>query len=259
MIDARILDRLRKGVCAVGYLQSPLDQYAKDVEVPGSFTVVGTGFLVREEIVLTNRHVLDELERVVQTKGIPRSQLFLSFIVYRVRGDMKVLVRTPRQIRAMYAVRDRKLDIGLIGFRVVNQEHFEGVEPVDLDDPISVRVSEEVAAFGYPHGNSLLEKEGRVNRWGPVLQQGWVSGIAPYESWGRPEEFLLDLRAAEGISGSPVFRPSTGKVIGVLHSGVRLRTEAGSELLTTTAFAQPISDNTLAGWLAEFELERGSP
>lgn len=55
-------------------------------------------------------------------------------------------------------------------------------------------------AFGYPHGSSLSEKDGRL-RWGPVLQQGWVSGVSPYEGSGAVDEILLNLRAEEGMSG----------------------------------------------------------
>jgi V8-like Glu-specific endopeptidase len=216
---------------------------------------VGTGFLVREGVVMTNRHVIDDLNRAVEPKKLPESEMFLLFIVFRAIGKLQQLAITPRKIRATYTVRDGRLDIGFIRFNVVHPQHFHDVEPVELDDPASIRVSEEIAVFGYPHGNALLEKDGRVNRWGPVVQQGWISGISPYESFGPPEEFLLDVRVAHGISGAPVFRPRTGTVCGVLHSGIGTRRDNADVALTTTAFAQPISDTSLANWLAEFDRE----
>jgi hypothetical protein len=160
---------------------------------------------------------------------------------------------TPRQVRHAYPLRSPDVDIGFIEFAEVHPDHFARIEPVELDDPRSMRVSESIAVYGYPHGNTLLEKEGRIHRWGPVLQQGWISGIAPWEGLAVPEEFLLDVRTAVGISGSPVFRPSTGKVCGVLHSEP---TKERDDAVTTTAFAQPLSRDLLATWLAEFDLNR---
>jgi hypothetical protein len=142
--------------------------------------------------------------------------------------------------------------VAFIGFEVVHPAHFQDVQAVAIDDPRSIRVSEEIAVLGYPHGNTLLEKNGRTHRWGPLLQQGWISGISPFDGLGVPNEFLLDVRGAAGISGSPVFRPSTGKVCGVLHSGT-------DEAITTTVWAHPISEDSLAIWLSEFERELESP
>src|SRR5262245_19682766 len=179
MIHPSILDRIRRGVCAVGYLNAPLPEYTKDVNVAGSFTVVGTGFLVREEIVITNRHVVDDLEGARTTKGIAPDRMFLLFTVPFIQPQLTLLRRVVRQIRFVHPLHEPKLDIALIGFNIVEPIHFQGITPVEIDDPATVSVSEHIAAFGFPHGNTLLEKDGRVSRFGPVLQQGWISGIAP--------------------------------------------------------------------------------
>jgi len=47
MTHHEVLARVRNGVCAVGYLTLPLADYINTYELPGQFTVVGTGFLVR--------------------------------------------------------------------------------------------------------------------------------------------------------------------------------------------------------------------
>ena len=263
VIDPAILQRLRHGVCAVGYLREPLAD-ARPHTVAGWFTVVGSGFLVGKETVITNRHVLDSLESETKREGIPDTQRFLLFVVVmagRVYVGSKpgtVVARdevriTPRQVRHAYPLRSPDVDIGFIEFAEVYPADFANIVPVELDDPRSMRVSESIAVYGYPHGNTLLEKDGRVHRWGPVLQQGWISGIAPWEGLAAPEEFLLDVRTADGISGSPVFRPSTGKVCGVLHSEP---TKERDDVVTTTAFAQPLSRDLLATWLAELDLNR---
>jgi hypothetical protein len=51
MIDSTTLQKIRNGVCAIGYLTVPLVDYVKYYELPGMFKVVGTGFLVRETTV----------------------------------------------------------------------------------------------------------------------------------------------------------------------------------------------------------------
>ena len=270
LIDRAILHRLRNGVCAVGYLMQPLADYSKVFRLAGNFKVVGTGFLVRDDVVITNRHVIDNLEDGARTDNIRDSQWFLIFVLpdsmtapprLAIGSTPGVpIVQSPkvrlkgRQARYAYRLRDRRLDVAFIEFHIGDAKNFRDARPVDIDDPRTLQVSEEIAAFGYPHGEALMERDGSVNRWGPVLQQGWISGISPYEGLGTPDEFLLDLRAAEGISGAPVFKPSTGTVCGVLHSGTFDKTRG--DAVTTTAFAQPISGALLADWLAEFDLNR---
>jgi len=65
VIERAILLRLRHGVCAIGYLRQPLENARP------WFKVVGTGFLVRKETVITNRHVLDALDSEMKSEGIP--------------------------------------------------------------------------------------------------------------------------------------------------------------------------------------------
>ena len=60
-----------------------------------------------------------------------------------------------------------------------------------------------------------------------------------------PDEILLDVRTAGGMSGTPIFRPSSGEVIGIHHSGWE----------TTTALGQSIYRDRLASWLAEYDIQ----
>lgn len=252
MIDPSVLNRVRNGVCAVGYLTVPLGDYVKYYELPGMFKVVGTGFLVRDTTVITNGHVIDDLRSEQGKEYIPDTQLFLSFVVPRRNGPLGITVRL---IRHTGFVRNGRIDIGFIEFEIVHPEHFQDIAPLAIDEAFGLEVSEHIGAFGYPHGSTLSEKDGRL-RWGPVLQQGWVSGVSPYEGSGTVDEVLLDLRAEEGMSGSPIFRPSTGSAAGILHSGIRAKS-SDERFGTTTAFGQPLDRSTLWKWLAEYDLERG--
>ena len=81
MIEASVLHRVRNGVCAVGFLTEPLQDFQRHLEIAGMFHVVGSGFLVREGLVITNRHVLDTLEEDQRARSIPDVQLFVLFVV----------------------------------------------------------------------------------------------------------------------------------------------------------------------------------
>ena len=239
MINPDVLARVRNGVCAVGYLSVPLEEYQRNVHSP-IFEVLGTGFLVRNTTVITNRHVIAALVSEQLRLGVPSRQSFLSFVVPDPNAGLRV---TVRMIRHYGVLGDPAIDVGFLEFAIVHALHFEGIAPLEVVDTLDLRVSEEIAAYGYPYGTAMLQRDGRVYRWGPVVQQGWISGISPFETASAPDEILLDVRTAGGMSGSPIFRPQTGHVIGIHHSGWE----------ATTALGQPVSRALLSEWLAEYD------
>ena len=103
--------------------------------------------------------------------------------------------------------------------------------------------------WGYPDGTALLlpsfkyDPKERLSRVGPVLQQGFISGGTPFEVEPGTHEFLLDIRTFNGMSGSPVFNPTTGKVIGVHYKGNK----------STTSVAFALSDVDIKYWLSELQ------
>ena len=60
MISRKILNKIYLGTCAIGYHTMPIEEYRRDPFERG-FEVIGTGFLVRNHVVMTNRHVLTNL------------------------------------------------------------------------------------------------------------------------------------------------------------------------------------------------------
>jgi hypothetical protein len=244
LIDPAVLSRVKNAVCAVGCLAVPLEEYERNLHLP-LFQVVGTGFLVRGTTVMTNRHVIAGLVSEQLRLGVPSSQLFLSFPVPDPSGHLRV---TLRMIRRHGVLATPSLDVGFIEFAIVHPAHFEGILPLTVLDVFDCRISEEIAVIGYPYGTAMLERNGRIYRWGPVLQQGWISAVSPFETWSIPDEILLDVRTAGGMSGAPVFRTATGEVLGIHHSGWE----------ATTALAQPLTRTLLSAWLAAFDGDRPS-
>jgi hypothetical protein len=149
MIDAAVLARVRNGVCAVGYLSVPLAEYERNSRSP-FFQVLGTGFLVRRTTAITNRHVIEGLEDERARLGFPASQLFLSFVV---PGPAGVLRNTVRMIRHYAVLGNSAIDVGFLEFHIVHDEHFVDIAPLEIMNSFDLRVSEEIAVYGYPLRN----------------------------------------------------------------------------------------------------------
>lgn len=202
------------------------------------FHVVGTGFLVRLTTVITNRHVIEGLFESQANLDFPSSQFFLSFIVPDGRGGLR---NTLRMIRH-FATLDSP-DIGFVEFHIVHEKHFEGINPLYLATATTFKLTEEVAVCGYPYGTAMLKHGPKIYRWGPVIQQGSISAISPFYGAENPDEILLDVRTAAGMSGAPIFRPSTGEVIGIHYAGWE----------ATTALGLPLIQSDVDKWLVSFD------
>jgi len=233
MLEKNVIRKITNGVCAVGYLSVPLKEYRKDPHSP-FFHVIGTGFLVRPTTVITNRHVIESLFESQANLGFPSSQYFLSFIVPDGKGSFRNTVRMIRHFATLDS-----LDIGFVEFHIVHEEHFEGIHPLLLATDIDFTLTEEVVICGYPYGTAMLKRSTKIYRWGPVFQQGSISSISPFDGADNPDELLLDVRTARGMSGAPIFRPSSGEVIGIHYAGWE----------ATTALGLPLTQSVVDMWL----------
>lgn len=237
MIDQDVHRQVRNGVCAVGYLTATLETYLQQPE-SDIFQVIGTGFLVGEAMVLTNRHVVGALLDAEVTHIIPKTQFFVQFVA---PGDARLRI-VPRMICEISYLDDPKLDIGMIKYKIVHETHFEAIGPLQIVQDWNLMVSEEVGVCGYPYGTQLLAC-GMFFRWGPVVQQGHISAVSPFDTTGVPDQILLDVRTAGGMSGAPIFRPSTGEVIGIHYAGIE----------ATTAFGIPLNRSAVESALSKFD------
>jgi len=244
MLSQDLLDRLHNGVCAIGYLPIPLKQWEKQA-ANHPFNVIGSGFLVRDTTIMTNRHVIRDLVEAADADYIPADQLFVSFIASI--SDRRVL-NTVRMVRRRVGVHGTNADVGFIEFKREPAEQFSKIAPLAIDESGHLRVTEEVYLCGYPHGNRLLEKDGEIYRLGPVIQHGYISGLAPFGRAKHPKEILLDVRTARGMSGSPVFRPSSASVVGIHNEAIGSGGGA-----STTSFAIPLTKEPVLEWLGRFD------
>jgi S1-C subfamily serine protease len=243
-LSAETLKYASNAACAIGILPIPLKEWRKD-PLENPLEVYGSGFLVRHNTVITNQHVLEALVLGARKRYVPDSQLFVSFTAPSRAPNP---IGTLRMIRRTLIPDLGEVDVALLEIKPDPPEHFEDIPPLRVAGSSSVLISEEVFLCGYPYTNLLLQPEGRPRRNGPVIQQGYVSGLAPYAGADAPEEILLDVRTAEGMSGSPVIRSSTGELIGIHYEAV-----SGTKAITTTTFAIPVDEAKVSRWLAEFD------
>lgn len=237
MISKKIIKTITNGVCAIGFLSVPLNEYLKD---PGSpfFHVIGTGFLVRNTTVITNKHVIEGLFEKQANFGFPTTQFFLSIIVPDGKGLFRNTIRMIRHFATLDAV-----DIGFVEFKVVYEEHFKDINPLTISSEYNFALTEEIAVCGYPYGTAMLKRGNTVYRWGPVFQKGSISAISPFDGATKPDEILLDVRTAGGMSGAPIFKPSNGEVIGIHYAGWE----------ATTALGLPLLESKVDFWLETFD------
>lgn len=241
MIDQDIYRSVRNAVCAIGYLTKPLEIYRENLD-SDIFQVIGTGFLVEGPLIITNRHVIGGLFDKKITYLIPKTQLFIQFVAPHENSTLQLV---PRMIREVSYLESPKLDIGFIKYKVVEEKHFKSIKPISIVKEWDLKVSERIAVCGYPYG-TYLQSSTHAFRWGPVVQQGHISALSPFDTAELPEEILLDVRTAVGMSGAPIFRPSNDEVIGIHYAGIE----------ATTAFGIPLTQNMIDEGLRQFEKNR---
>ena len=217
-IDREVLDRVRHSVCAIGYLSTPATRIQAEPTV-GGLEIAGTGFLAAENLVLTNRHVMEGLIRAARKRGFNLvDRLALEFVVSDGQRVGRLLSKPVR-----YAIHtEHELDLAILEINVADSpEQAQFLQVAQFGDPSSLAVGQDVSVLGYSHGSTPLTRQGSTERYryGPLLQQGAVSALAPYDRVSPPEQILLDISVAGGASGSPVFLTESGEVVGIVHSG----------------------------------------
>ncbi|THF65522.1 trypsin-like peptidase domain-containing protein [Pseudothauera nasutitermitis] len=189
--------RIRPAVVAVGTLMANRNP---------AFRFLGTGFAVGDgRLIATNAHVLPEALDGERMES-------LAIATPTTQGG------AARRAERVAVDRDRDLAILRIGG--------EALPALELAADGSVREGQDIAFTGYPIGNVL--------GLSPVTHRGIVSAITPIGipqasardlnpalvrrlAGERFEVYQLDATAYPGNSGSPVFDPASGRVVGVIN------------------------------------------
>ena len=192
------IDRIKGSVVAIGTFQR--------TRVP-PFRFIATGFAVGDgSLIATNAHALPEV------------------LDKEHRETLAVLV--PSGLRGPQVREARELAVDLGTDLALLKIDGPGLTPLRLRDADTVQEGQEVLFTGFPIGS--------VIGLFPVTHRGMVSAITPIaippaSSSGLDQRMLrrlttgsypilqLDATAYPGNSGSPVFDPETGEVLGIIN------------------------------------------
>lgn len=190
------IERVTPSIVVVGTI-APLRQPSADFH--------GTGFAVGDgRHVITNAHVLPESAELGEKERIA---------VFSGTAD------NAEARRVELVARDRAHDLALLKIGG------EPLPPLELDRVDNVRAGERYAFTGFPIGMVLgmypVTHEAIVSSVAPIaIPQGKARRLDPsmirqlQQPW---DVFQLDATAYPGNSGSPLYNPASGEVIGVIN------------------------------------------
>lgn len=193
-----ILPRIKHSVVAVGTYQRTRGP---------AFRFLGTGFVVGNgRLVATNAHVLPETLAADQ----------LEILVVVQSGESGQVVR-----QATRAAVDRNHDLAILKL-----DDGATLPALSLGGGGNVREGQAIAFTGFPIGNALgmtpVTHRGIVAAITPIgIPQGNARDLNPALvrrlGAGAFSVYQLDATAYPGNSGSPVFDPESGDVVGVIN------------------------------------------
>ncbi|HEX7455167.1 MAG TPA: serine protease [Gallionella sp.] len=193
----------------------------------------GTGFAVSDgHLIATNAHVVPDILDAATNETL--------VALLPGSGELQ-----PRELQLV--AKDVTHDLALL--RLAGAP----LSPVTLRNPESVLEGQSVAFTGFPIGGSL--------GFSPVTHRGTISAISPISLPGATAQrlnekmirqlrhgtfmiFQLDATAYPGNSGSPMFDPDTGEVLGLINM-VFIKTTREASLSQPSGISYAIPANFL--------------
>ena len=188
---------------------------------------VGTGFLVSDGVLVTNKHVLDMLSK--GTRVLEKGQAIVRFKFEAGTPETD----KPANITGVIAVHS-ELDIALL--KIDKQKFTPTRQPLTLD-PTPVQKGMPIVAVGYPFDDSK-----RNPLFIGALFNGTfgVKRAAPGEvSSSGPKSIYHDCSTLGGNSGSPLFSMKTARVVGLHRNGYFLYRNEAVDGASLKQFVQP--------------------
>ena len=192
--------------------------------------IIGTGFIINKNgVIVTNDHVANALKTTISFPTIPKGECNFQATIFKVTD--KGLVQISLDILKIYQPEGFKTnriyygpDKPDIAFVLVKAKDLPALE-LDISE---LQEGIEVASAGYPMGREALVAPGWLHQITPTLQRGIISAILPYQQ-AFPHAYAVNIMVQGGASGSPVFLPENGKVVGIINSSLEDFAKSGQQ------------------------------
>jgi len=190
--------------------------FAPKITPPGTHPfefVFGTGFIVADSVIATNRHVAECFDTY------PDGKVVAIVFVRRPNGMVMVLLDVTNAVIIENIVQPKiyygpdRPDVALVSVACT------GLLPLAVKLNVDCAAEgEAIATAGFPMGHHLLHLEGQFDHVSPTLQGGIVSAVLPFPDPTVTHGYLINVMVQGGASGSPVFLQETGEVIGAVYA-----------------------------------------
>ncbi|MFA5292909.1 MAG: serine protease [Phycisphaerae bacterium] len=197
---------------------NPEDLNEKNLSFP---PIIGTGFIINKNgIIVTNDHVAEEIKKPCALPCAKKGECAYQATIFKITEEY--LVQAPLEILEIYQPEKLKTkglyygpnkpDIAIV---LVKARDLPALEL----DTSELREGVEVATAGFPMGKDLLTAPGYLHQITPTLQKGIISAVLPFQG-AIPHAYAVNIMVQGGASGSPVFLPESGTVIGIIDSSL---------------------------------------
>lgn len=207
--------------------------YSQDEQLPELLPIFGTGFVVDDGIVVTNDHVVKAIPRLPKPHDCPPDLWPVDCLLWYFVPE-KGLAIIHLEVLGVFGISHMehgrvyygppKPDVAFV--QVKMKELPKANVKYDLKQ---IKEGREVTTAGFPMGTETLMAPGYLHQLTPTLQKGIISAVLPFQC-KTPHALMINIMVQGGASGSPVFLPETGDVIGVLHGSLEEKRKAISAL-----------------------------
>ncbi len=207
--------------------------YRKDEPIPEFPPIFGTGFIIDDGLVVTNDHVVKVISKLPKPPDCPPDLWPVQCLLWHyipqkglatVRLDVIGVINISHMEHGEAYYGPSKPDLSFVQVKMKNLP--KANVKYNLEE---IKDGRGIATAGFPMGTETLMAPGYLHQLTPTLQKGIISAILPFQCES-PHALMINVMVQGGASGSPVFLPETGDVIGVVYAGLNEKRKTKSGL-----------------------------